>query len=359
MNSSVDIFENFYNDKKILITGHTGFKGSWLSTWLNEMGAVLTGYALDPNTERDNFTVTGLSGLMADTRDDVRNYDKLLQTVQEIQPEIIFHLAAQPLVRESYKTPRETFDVNVTGTVNILEAARMTPSVRTVVIITTDKCYENKETIWGYREYDQLGGHDPYSASKACAELVTRAYRKSFFQKERTIGVATVRAGNVIGGGDWCTDRIIPDCINALKEGRSIEVRSPSSIRPWQHVIEPVYGYLLLGKKLYNDPESFSGAWNFGPDENSIITVEELVDKVIRRWGSGSWTDISESDKPHETTILKLDTTKSKHILGWRPRLSIDRAIEYLVSWYKADTVDYNFNVAQISDYCRTTRKKQ
>jgi len=342
-----ELFDGIYKDKNVLVTGHTGFKGSWLSIWLNELGANVIGYALDPYTDQDNFVVTNLSEKITDLRGEIRDYDNLLKTFEEEKPEIVFHLAAQPLVRLSYKEPRETYEVNVMGTVNVLEAARQSDSVKTVIIITSDKCYENNEWIWGYRENDPMGGYDPYSSSKGCAELVTSAYTRSFFENEDSdIAVASTRAGNVIGGGDWAADRLITDCISYLKEDKAIEIRSPKAIRPWQHVLEPLRGYLLLASKLYQTPEKYTGAWNFGPDEASIVTVGELVDKLVNKWGSGKWIDTSNKNEPHEAKLLKLDISKARYNLGWQPKLNINEAINMTVEWYK------NYINGKVYDLC-------
>jgi len=332
-------FNNFYKNKKVLITGHTGFKGSWMSMWLLHLGAKVIGYALDPYTSKDNFVVTNLSHKMVDIRGDIRDFKKFNSVVEKYKPEIIFHLAAQPIVRLSYKIPRETIETNVMGTENVLESFRKSKSAKNLVIITSDKCYENKEWIWGYRENDPVGGYDPYSASKGMVELLSLAYVKSFFNpkdfKKHGKVVATVRAGNVIGGGDWAKDRIIPDCIRALENDEPIRVRSPQSIRPWQHVLEPLNGYLLLASKMQEDPEKYSGAWNFGPNPESIITVKEVVEKVIKYYGKGTWKDVSNSNELHEARLLNLDTSKARFLLGWKPRLNIDEAIRLTVEWYK------------------------
>jgi CDP-glucose 4,6-dehydratase len=352
-----ELFDGLYKDKNILVTGHTGFKGSWLSIWLNEMGANVIGYALDSYTDQDNFVVTNLSEKITDLRGEIRDYDNLLRTFKEEKPEIVFHLAAQPLVRLSYEQPRETYEVNVMGTVNVLEAARQSDSVKTVIIITSDKCYENNEWIWGYRENDPMGGYDPYSSSKGCAELVTSAYIRSFFENEDSdIAVASVRAGNVIGGGDWAADRLITDCISYLKKDKAIEIRSPKAIRPWQHVLEPLRGYLLLASKLYQNPKKYTGAWNFGPDEVSIVTVGELVDKLVNKWGSGEWIDTSNTNEPHEAKLLKLDISKARHYLNWEPKLSFDQTIDLVVDWYQNDNVNYDFDVEQIKEYLRVDK---
>nr|WP_234983966.1 CDP-glucose 4,6-dehydratase [Selenihalanaerobacter shriftii] len=344
-----------FKDKNVLVTGHTGFKGSWLTTWLNELEANVIGYALDPYREKDNFVVTNLSSKITDIRGDVRDFDKLLSVFEEYKPEIVFHLAAQPLVRLSYEEPRETYETNVMGTVNLLETCKQVDSVRVVVNVTSDKCYENKEMIWGYRENDSMGGYDPYSSSKGCAELVTSAYRRSFFNPqdldEHGVALASVRAGNVIGGGDWAKDRLMTDCITALQAGKKIKIRSPQAIRPWQHVLEPLSGYLLLASKLYKEPKKYIGGWNFGPEESSIVNVGELVEKLIDCWGSGKWLDTSSNDEPHEAKLLKLDISKARYYLNWSPRLDIDKTIKLVVDWYKEDNISYGFNVQQIKEY--------
>jgi CDP-glucose 4,6-dehydratase len=331
--------KNFYKNKKVLITGHTGFKGSWLTLWLLKMGAEVIGYALDPYTEKDNFVLSKLSEKIIDIRGDIRNYDKLKNTFEKYKPDIVFHMAAQPLVRLSYKMPRETFETNIMGTVNVLEAFRNTEESKVLINITSDKCYENKEWIWGYRENDPMGGYDPYSASKGASEIVSNAYLKSFFNPEKFDNhkkvIATVRAGNVIGGGDWAKDRIIPDCIRALEKDIPIEIRSPDAIRPWQHVLEPLSGYLLLGAKLLENPEKYSGPWNFGPHLNSIITVKGIVEKVIENYGKGSWKDLSNNSHLHEAKLLNLDISKAKFYLNWEPTLNINETINLTIDWYK------------------------
>ncbi|MGC9219508.1 MAG: CDP-glucose 4,6-dehydratase [Athalassotoga sp.] len=334
------MFNNFYRNKTVLVTGHTGFKGSWLSIWLLSLGANVIGYALDPYTQKDNFVVTNLSDKMIDLRGDIRNFEQFNSVVEKYKPEIIFHLAAQPIVRLSYDIPRETIDTNVMGTTNVLESFRRSKDARILIIITSDKSYENKEWIWGYRENDPVGGYDPYSASKGACELIASAYMRSFFnpQNFKSHGkvIATVRAGNVIGGGDWAKDRIMTDCITALEEDRPIEVRNPQSIRPWQHVLEPLNGYLLLGSKILEDPLKYSGPWNFGPDPDSIITVKEVVEKVIKYYGKGTWKDVSNPNEVHEAKLLNLDTSKARFILGWKPKLNVDEAIKLTIEWYRS-----------------------
>lgn len=331
--------KTFWKGKNVLLTGHTGFKGSWLAIWLEMMGAKVTGYSLEPLTPNDNFVLSGIGYRMRHQIGDVRDFDRLHRLFEEVRPEIVFHLAAQPLVRLSYDSPKETYDVNVGGTVNVLECCRLSDSARVIVNITTDKCYQNNEWVWGYRENDRLGGFDPYSSSKACSELVTDAYRSSFFNpasfSRHGKSLASARAGNVFGGGDWQVDRIIPDCIRHLERGEPIIVRNPHAVRPWQHVLEPLSGYLLLAEKLFARPGVYDGAWNFGPEESSFLKVGALVDGVVRAWGSGCWEDRSDPEAVHEAHLLKLDITKAKALLGWAPVWSIDRAVGKTVHWYR------------------------
>lgn len=333
------MFANVFKNKTVLVTGHTGFKGSWLCIWLKELGANVVGYALEPYTEKDNFVVAKLKDKITHIIEDVRDFHKLKKVFEEYQPEFVFHLAAQPIVRESYTNPKETYDINIGGTVNVLECCRLSDSVRVIVNVTSDKCYENKEWIWGYRENDPMGGYDPYSSSKGCSELITAAYRKSFFNpddfNDHKKSLASARAGNVIGGGDWQKDRIIPDCIRALESNKPIEIRNPNATRPWQHVLEPLNGYLLLASKMYEDPQKFCGGWNFGPNYNSIIPVGKVGDKVVTQWGSGSWIDLSNKNAPHEAKSLSLDISKAKSYLKWFPLWDTEKAIEKTVDWYK------------------------
>ena len=355
------MFENTYKNKKVLITGHTGFKGSWLAIWLKELGADVVGYSLDPPSQPNNFQATRLREKITHIHGDIRDLDYLLKTFKKYQPEFVFHLAAQPIVRLSYDEPKTTFDTNVGGTVNLFEAVRKTPSVKTLVNITSDKCYENREWIWGYRENDPMGGHDPYSASKGCAELVFNAYLRSFFSQSashnRTIGAASARAGNVIGGGDWGADRLIPDCIRALSQNQPIGIRSPHAIRPWQHVLEPLGGYLLLGARLSKDPLKYSGTWNFGPDDSSHLTVSEMANRLIRHWGDGSWNDLSSPNALHEAKLLKLNCDKANAELNWHSVLSIDECLKMTAEWYKKyymknQSVDVSaLCIKQIHDY--------
>jgi len=329
----VEGLEKFYKNKKVLVTGHTGFKGAWLSIWLNELGAKVIGYALDPEDKEGIFEQAKVNTKLIDIRADIRDFEKLKKVFQENKPDLVFHLAAQPLVRDSYDRPLYTFETNVIGTVNVMECARIF-GTRATVLITTDKCYKNKGSMNGYKETDELGGNDPYSASKACAELAITSYENSFF-KEKEANIASTRAGNVIGGGDWAKDRILPDCIRALEKKEPIGVRNPNAIRPWQFVLEPLYGYLVLGKKLFED-KKYMGAWNFGPASESIITVKEVVEKVIMEWKEGSWKHVSEKQhKKPEAALLNLDYSKAKEQLGWNPVLNINKAISMTAEWYK------------------------
>jgi CDP-glucose 4,6-dehydratase len=334
------MFDGFYKRKSVLVTGHTGFKGSWLALWLHDLGAKVTGFALPPNTEPSHFDLIRLQDLINHIEGDIRNEEIVRKTFKKANPEIVFHLAAQPLVRDSYDDPKMTFDTNIGGTVNVLEAIRHCPTVKAAVIITSDKCYKNKEWVWGYRENDPMGGHDPYSASKGATEIVCAAYRRSFFDKNGHgphLGFATARAGNVIGGGDWAKDRIIPDCIRALSKGEPIIIRNPKATRPWQHVLDPLSGYLILAKRLHEYPERFFGSWNFGPAESGQIKVIELVNKFVKAWGSGQIeTPPSESNAPHEAHLLKLCIDKAIHELHWKPTLDSKSAIDWTVEWYKA-----------------------
>ena len=331
--------EAFWANKRVLVTGHTGFKGSWLSLWLQRMGAEVIGYALPPPTTPSLFELANVANGMTSHLGDVRDLDALTCVMQEHQPEIVIHAAAQALVRVSYQQPVETYATNVMGTVHLLEAVRQTPSVRSVVIVTTDKCYENREWIWGYRENEPMGGHDPYSSSKGCAELVTAAYRNSFFPSEKYgehgVAVASVRAGNVIGGGDWAQDRLIPDFMKAIMAGQKLVMRSPHALRPWQHVLEPLSGYLNLAEKLYESGTAFAGAWNFGPSDTDARPVSWIVERLTTLWGEGAAWELDTNPQPHEANYLKLDSSKARTLLEWSPKLSLGTALEWIVSWYK------------------------
>ena len=325
---------NFYNGKKVLVTGHTGFKGSWLCHILAEAGADVTGYSLEPPTSPSLYSISGLDQRINSVIGDVRDFDKLRAVFEDIQPEIVFHLAAQPIVRDSYKYPRYTYETNVMGTVNIMECARLFPCVKSLLNVTTDKVYQNNEWCWGYRENEPLDGFDPYSNSKSCSELVTHCYKNSFFTNGST-AVSTARAGNVIGGGDFANDRIIPDCVRAMIGGKVIGVRNPYSTRPYQHVLEPVFLYLEIAAKQYEDI-SFAGYYNVGPDECDLVTTGELVDLFCKYWGNDAkWENQAEPNAPHEANFLKLDCSKIKSVFGWRPRWHIEKCMEMTCAFSK------------------------
>lgn len=353
----MEYFNNIYKNKTVLVTGHTGFKGSWLSIWLRELGANVIGYALDPYTEKDNFVLAKLEDKIMDIRGDIRDKEHLERVFEQYKPDFIFHLAAQPLVRLSYDQPVETYEVNVMGTINVMECIRKTPKTKVGIMITTDKCYENKEQIWGYRENEAFGGYDPYSSSKGAAEIAISSWRNSFFNpkdyEKHKKSIASVRAGNVIGGGDWSLDRIIPDCIRALEKGEAINIRNPKAIRPWEHVLEPLSGYLLLGQKMYEEPSKYCEGWNFGPNLDSIVPVWEIGEKIIKYYGSGKLEDKSKKGELHEAKLLALDITKARFNLGWKPRWDIDRAIEKTVEWYKNYSSEdvYGLCVKQIEEF--------
>lgn len=329
-----------WQGRRVFVTGHTGFKGGWLALWLARLGAGIRGYALDPATEPNLFTVAGVGSVLEDVRGNLLDRVRLEASLQEFAPEVVFHLAAQPLVRRSYADPVGTYATNVMGTVHVLEAVRRTPSVRAVVCVTTDKCYENREWVWPYRETDALGGHDPYSSSKASAEIVSAAYRSSFFSVEAAgeprVLLATARAGNVIGGGDWSEDRLIPDLIRGFQSGKPVVIRRPSAVRPWQHVLEPLHGYILLAERLLSGQHSFASAFNFGPGDEDAWTVERIADHLAAEWGEGaSWIRDSEAGV-HEAGTLRLDASRAKAELGWKPQLSTEAALDWTLAWYRA-----------------------
>lgn len=348
----------FWRGKSVLLTGHTGFKGSWMSLWLQSMGAQVTGYALNPPTEPSLFEAARVAEGMTSIIGDIRDLEKLQAVFAEHQPEIVFHMAAQPLVRYSYSAPVETYSTNVMGTVNLLEAVRHTGSVKSVVNITTDKCYENREWEWAYRENEPMGGFDPYSSSKGCAELVSAAYRSSFFNtanySKHGVALATVRAGNVIGGGDWAEDRLIPDILRAFEQGKVVNIRNPNSIRPWQHVLEPLRGYLTLAEQLYNHGPRFAEGWNFGPNDEDARPVGWIVEKMVKLWGNGaSWQNDS-GEHPHEANYLKLDISKARKHLAWHPALRLDDALQFIVDWAQqrqAGADVRQLTLAQINTY--------
>lgn len=344
-----------YKNKNVFITGHTGFKGSWLSLWLYKMGANVFGYSLRPDNIPNNYTASCVGDVLAgETIADIRNKKSLKEAIKKADPDYVFHLAAQPLVRESYNCPVETFEINVIGSLNILDSLQQYENQCSVVIVTSDKCYDNKEQLWGYRESDPLGGHDPYSASKAAAEIAVSSYRKSFFPSEfldeHGVKIATARAGNVIGGGDWAKDRIIPDAVRALSNGKNVIVRNPNSIRPWQHVLEPLSGYLTLAAKMYEskDPDLFS-PWNFGPCCSDECTVSDLMDLFCGEWGCVAWEHLSSSNTPHEASVLRLCIDKAVYKLNWSPRWNLFEAIKRTASWYKEY---YNNNTKSMQNTC-------
>lgn len=335
-----NLFDKIYKGCRVFVTGHTGFKGSWLCLLLHELGAQVTGYALAPPTKPSLFQEAKIDELITSYIGDVRDYQNLLECMQKSKPEIVIHMAAQPLVRDSYKIPVETYSTNVMGTVHVLEACRHTKSIKAIVNVTTDKCYENREWHWGYREYEPMGGYDPYSNSKGCSELVTSSYRSSFFNPDKYadhgVALASARAGNVIGGGDWANDRLIPDFIRAIAKKERIAIRSPYAIRPWQHVLEPLSGYLLLASKLFTEGSEYAQGWNFGPEESDAQNVEWIIKKICCFWGEAAGYEIDSNPQPHEANYLKLDCSKAKSELSWQSRWDLERTLKMIVEWNKA-----------------------
>ncbi|MFW9856160.1 MAG: CDP-glucose 4,6-dehydratase [Candidatus Thorarchaeota archaeon] len=359
-------FVNVYRGKTVLVTGHTGFKGTWLSIWLKSLGAKVVGYSLKPDTQPSIFEETEMENRVTHVIGDVRDENNLNRVLQSHEPDFVFHLAAQPLVRLSYDDPKTTYETNIMGLVYLLEAIRKTSSVQVAINVTSDKCYENQEWVWGYRENDPMGGEDPYSSSKGCSELITAAYRRSFFSSNEKsqggVALASARAGNVIGGGDWAQDRIIPDCMRALMEKKPIKVRNPLAYRPWQHVLEPLSGYLWLGFLLHVKGREYASAWNFGPNEKQTITVEELVELVIKVWGEGSWIPQRDTERQYEATYLKLDSSKAFRLLKWSSLYDIEEAIVKTINWYKiadeGQTDVYEFCLTQIREYIALAKNK-
>lgn len=329
------IQQQFWKDKKVFVTGHTGFKGSWLSLWLHQMGAQVKGFSLAPTTTPNHFSELQLAKLIDSEIGDIRKPAQITESIQSFEPEILFHLAAQPLVRYSYSHPVETFETNVMGTLNVLQACRSVDSLKVIVVVTSDKCYENNETGAAFKEEDPMGGLDPYSASKGCCELLTTSIRHSFFDLKK-IGIASVRAGNVIGGGDWSTDRLIPDAIKSFSQNKEVLIRNPHSIRPWQHVLEPLSGYLKLTEKLWSRPSDYSGGWNFGAEKEDSLSVQKIMDLMVEQWGENAqWISETQEQQPYEAKTLLLDSSKAKHKLEWQPKLNVQEAIQMTTQWYK------------------------
>ncbi len=353
--------QKFWRRRKVFVTGHTGFKGSWLCLWLHKLGADVTGYALKPPTVPSLFTLSRIDGLVKSVIADVRDSGLLREAIRSAAPEIVIHMAAQPLVLDSYKNPVETYDTNIMGTINVLEAIRTCNSVKALINVTTDKCYENREWIWGYRENDPLGGYDPYSNSKACSELVTKAYRSSFFNpgnySKHGVGIASARAGNVIGGGDWTAGRLVPDCAMALLKGEKIRIRNPHAIRPWQHVLEPLCGYLTLAERLCHEGPGYGESWNFGPNDDDARPVEWVAKSICAKWGENSGYEIDTVEHPYEAGYLKLDCSKAKTGLGWYPRWDLEKAIDSVVRWTRAYRENKDMReicLMQIEEYSMT-----
>ena len=352
---------NFWNGKKVFLTGHTGFKGSWTSLWLKKLGSKVKGYSLEPNTNPSLFEVLKLEKSISSEVGDIRNLDNLHKSMQEFEPDIVLHMAAQPLVRDSYKDPIKTYNTNVIGTVNLFEAVRKTSSIKAVVNITSDKCYQNNEWERGYHENDPMGGYDPYSNSKGCSELITSSYRNSFFNSSSTVSLASVRAGNVIGGGDWAKDRIIPDILKAFDNKEPIIIRNPNAVRPWQHVLEPISGYLTVAEKLFLFGDKYAQGWNFGPKDKDAMPVRELLDYLVNHWKEeSSWIQDSK-ENPHEAMLLKLDITKAREELNWEPFWDLEKTLQTIIEWHNAWLAGKDMSkttLNQIEDYEQNIRKK-
>ena len=325
----------FWKNKKVFLTGHTGFKGSWMSLWLQSMGAIVKGYSLEPNTTPNLFTEARVDENMESEIGDIRDLKQISKSMFDFNPDVLIHMAAQPLVRLSYQEPVDTYTTNVIGTVNVLEAARKCKNLKAIVSVTTDKCYENKEWDWGYREFEPMGGHDPYSSSKGCAELVTSAYRRSFFNGNDTASLASARAGNVIGGGDWADDRLIPDILRAFEQSASVVIRNPLSTRPWQHVLEPIAGYLVLAENLYIHGDDFAEGWNFGPKDEDCKPVSWILDRMVDKWGTGASWELDANNNPHEAGFLKLDCSKAGNRLKWQPKWELKETLEIIINWHQ------------------------
>lgn len=355
---------SFWKGKRVFITGHTGFKGSWLTLWLQSMGAVLKGFSLNPPTVPSLYVTASVDNLIDSTIGDIRNFEQLHATINNFKPDIVFHMAAQPLVRLSYEEPVETYSTNVMGTVHLLEAVKRVGGVKAVINITSDKCYENREWVWGYREHEAMGGYDPYSNSKGCAELVASAYRNSFFNEKdyanHGVALASVRAGNVIGGGDWAKDRLIPDILRSFENKQTVIIRNPDAIRPWQHVLEPLSGYIIIAQRLYEEGPSFAEGWNFGPREDDAMSVQFIVETMVKTWGEDAAWQQDGNEHPHEAHYLKLDCSKARMRLGWQPRWNLIETLERIVKWHKAwisgeDMLAYTRN--EISQYMNASLK--
>ena len=349
------MYNNIYRNKKVFITGHTGFKGSWLSIWLQTLGAKVCGYSLKPNTNPSMYQELDIENKIEKSIiGNILDYETLEDSINDFQPEIIFHLAAQPIVRLSYKEPKLTYETNVIGTLNVLEVARKCKSVKAFVNVTTDKCYENEEIARGYKEDEPMGGYDMYSSSKGCVEIMSSSYRRSFLQEEDSMSMATARAGNVIGGGDWAEDRLIPDCIRYINQNKAIEIRNPIAVRPWQHVLEPLSGYLLLGQKLLETGKDYAEGFNFGPNEESVLKVSEVAQKIIDNYNKGE-VIVHKKDNLHEANLLMLNIEKAKTVLNWTPTYTANEAIKETVEWYKhfyaKDTDMYQYTIQQIKNY--------